>query len=914
MWTEILPPSSKVHRGQFEPAIGNPCHDYGAQRRDVNQPPIKHGTIPASERKDNPQHRPMDQVEAIRNESHPLQEANPKQPCSPPVDSDRAEQDCAIEHRDPSVAEYRHHLGAERTLEVHRDHSGKEAGESNTEPASAGANPCSESIQSHQGGNEHSKEERIKPARCQSVAGKERVRVNGEHQHATDRSECNHTHATDDQSPRGQLANKEREQKVELFLDGEGPGCRHRLRSITGGGRDGKVLGKGNVVPQLETVSKHEVPAFALGAERVEQRKNHQVKRKDSQCPANVKHPVVVRCLPVLDQDAADQVTGEHEEQINACPRQAKHRLNRFVSRDVANVVGQNNQQNRHASYAVDLRNAILFHLVIITSLFALPIHAANPVHETNRIDWSYAGVEGRIPYRSTPHISLSSTVTVAQLNAHIAAASSNTYIDLVTAGTYTLSGAPVVMKNGVSLRGQGATTRLAISDAIYIGTSYSRANINILSGSTRGSSAMTLASSPDNFGVGSSFIVSELNDTGYVNPYGNEDEMTPLLCTNCDDPDAGTRVRGQLVRLVSITGADITFTPALYSAFTATPRINYTHPLDPPGVIGQQVYVGLESMTISNTAGGAAVRFEQAQNCWLSNVTVSVNSAAQPNIFGYFSHHIEVKRCTIEGFDGNASGIVIQANNGDWLVEDNIFNRIYQCVILVGRNSGHVIAYNYVYATTNTSTALIGEMGLHGAHPEFILWEGNKGFKFHGDQIHGSGGKITLWRNYFRGARPDTTFGAGSMWIDAWHSDYSVAGCVFGYPGMSGVWGIESTDALSSDHYIYRWGYSGYNPHESFPAARTTMLLHGNYDYVTNGVVWADGVDHDLQASQYLAAKQAWFASLAYPSLGPDTTGYYTNEIPSEFRFRTGGDPVTPTYGRSSSVSGSVLKGATIQ
>jgi hypothetical protein len=147
-------------------------------------------------------------------------------------------------------------------------------------------------------------------------------------------------------------------------------------------------------------------------------------------------------------------------------------------------------------------------------------------ISETNRIDWaSLTGVEaGNIPYRTTISSTLSPGTTVAAINTAIntASATSNRVVAF-DAGTYTLSG-NIIMKSGVTLRGAGTNTVFVLDGYIAMGEAgYSRQNVNINSGFTKGSSTVTLASAPPDLTIGSIMMITESNNTTYVHQHGYE-------------------------------------------------------------------------------------------------------------------------------------------------------------------------------------------------------------------------------------------------------------------------------------------------------------------------------------------------------------------------------------------------------
>src|SRR5436305_4880343 len=76
--------------------------------------------------------------------------------------------------------------------------------------------------------------------------------------------------------------------------------------------------------------------------------------------------------------------------------------------------------------------------------------------------------------------------------------------------------------------------------------------------------------------------------------------------------------------------------------------------------------------------------------------------------------------------------------------------------------------------------------------------------------------------------------------------------------------------------------GYSG-----TYDAAvRNTAILHGNYDYKTNGVAfWDGGANHALKSSMYYTSKPAFFGNCNWPVFGPDFNPV-TRTLPAKARY----------------------------
>jgi hypothetical protein len=88
----------------------------------------------------------------------------------------------------------------------------------------------------------------------------------------------------------------------------------------------------------------------------------------------------------------------------------------------------------------------------------------------------------------------------------------------------------------------------------------------------------------------------------------------------------------------------------------------------------------------------------------------------------------------------------------------------------------------------------------------------------------------------------------------------------------------------------VWRLGFAGPN-WAIDPNVKATLLRHGNWDSVTNGVVWDPAIsNHTLPASLYLSGKPSWWgSSLPWPPIGPDVSPL-SNKIPAQVRYEAGG------------------------
>src|SRR5262245_35683238 len=99
----------------------------------------------------------------------------------------------------------------------------------------------------------------------------------------------------------------------------------------------------------------------------------------------------------------------------------------------------------------------IILTIALATLAFVAPA-SADPIPSNRRTDWTYTGVPGGIPNRTTICATFSPGATATAINNAINAC--NNGVVLLNAGTYTsssLNGTIRVFKSNVTLRGAGA-------------------------------------------------------------------------------------------------------------------------------------------------------------------------------------------------------------------------------------------------------------------------------------------------------------------------------------------------------------------------------------------------------------------------------------------------------------------------
>lgn len=358
----------------------------------------------------------------------------------------------------------------------------------------------------------------------------------------------------------------------------------------------------------------------------------------------------------------------------------------------------------------------------------------------------------------------------------------------------------------------------------------------------------------------------------------------------------------GQLVEITDISGTTLTFKNPLYYDYSSySPRLKKRGPFIKSS--------GVEDMSIayhiSASAGGHIVRLWYASNCWVKNC--EIKNTRHHGVYTRFSRSCEYTHNYLHhavGYAGDQAYLLSFADyNSDHLVYDNITRHGRHHIVFEGGGQGCVIGYNYSLDTQGDETGwMYSDLGLHGRHPYMNLWEGNHAGGIELDSIHGSSSHNVIYRNSFTGRgvndnAPDGYTAARICVKIAKDSIYhTLMGNVLGYSGCAADGYVLSHYAqYDYDRHLEEIGMTGdtaslvsANPEFEFPwtAPETTMLRHGNYNYVAGATVWNDDIaDHALPTSLYLNSKPDWFGSTTWPPIGPDVSGQQI-AIPAKARW----------------------------
>lgn len=518
--------------------------------------------------------------------------------------------------------------------------------------------------------------------------------------------------------------------------------------------------------------------------------------------------------------------------------------------------------------------------------------------HADRVVDWAHAGIPGGIPNRTN----ITATVAPGEsVSAAIAASSaSGGGVVYLQPGIHNIAGLNFGTARNVTVRGAGpGQTILSTSAAIQFGANYFAYTTRypVAGGCAKGATTITLASAPP-----ANAVVGRL--------MAIEEDADEVLTFNATSDASRQAAHSHTCRIIAVDGNTITFDPPnLYryptSAGTSEPvYVRF-------GTGAPTSMCGIEDLTIrASGTVSAGVWYLGADRCWLKGVELTGFYGSYGMIRCDYSSQGEIRRCFIHDVynwpnTGDGMGIYLWVQNDHFLVEDNVFYHTGMDV-LVSNSSGHVIGYNFCWATGRTTTTagcIPSSICLdHHAHPLMCLVEGNYISWITNDGTHGTSSHHTIFRNSINGLHPTLT---GHRWMvtlaqgsyyhniignilgdSSWMPttyEMKMDGTNYGHLDST-IWKLEWPND-GNFHVTADIPLAGWTQTFPDPNVRGTAIIHGNYDYFHRSVhEWANE-DHALPASLYHRTKPLWFGSLAWPAIGPDVSGL-ANPIPAKARW----------------------------
>ncbi len=440
-------------------------------------------------------------------------------------------------------------------------------------------------------------------------------------------------------------------------------------------------------------------------------------------------------------------------------------------------------------------------------------------------------------------------------------------------------------------------------------------------------------------FSSGDIVQIDQLDDT-YVydgqdaRPYFKRPDYGP------PPPTTGHRSQGQTVRIDHIVGNVLHLenpsTPMdqIYQSYKLLLQPQVFKPIGPPAISGSGTNqagmverAGVENLYVTGGTNDQISMISCAY-CWVSHVE-SDGTTMVPGPGGtqgpgngmvgahmvddrgyhntirdsYFHHATDV----IQG--GGAYGVTLTEHTSNTLVENNIIYYMNKPLTLRASGGGNVIGYNYIdNAWTRADPSLQEttiDMG-HSSFPYMDLIEGNWAAQIATEKVWGNSGWMTLFRNYASSQQQRTpsveTYQIAAIALESQSRYINVVGNVLGATGVGLVYQVNTGGNPPSgpdQKTVYRIGHgvgagNGTDDIATYDsptpgAAESQLYRHGNYDYVTNTVIWdPSNSNHTLPNSLYLPGTPIFFGTNTFPWVNPvGTTKIYI--LPAKARWDAG-------------------------
>ncbi len=512
---------------------------------------------------------------------------------------------------------------------------------------------------------------------------------------------------------------------------------------------------------------------------------------------------------------------------------------------------------------------------------------AADVLPAANKIDWTFTGVPGGIPNRTAIYTTLNPGASASQIQTAIDNCP-NGQVVFLSAGTYTLSSGLRIARDNMTLRGavdaknQPATILNFTSSAGGWGlidiskTSYptSPSSIrDITSGYSRGSTTITLSSTPTGLAVGQILAQDQIADNNWVWDHGTESGST--WGRN------GNRTLTQFVRVTAISGSTVSFEPGIYSSYwnaSMSPQAYWWG----SGTSQTVKLSGIENLKINRTPGGGGdhnVALGPADSCWVKNVSSTQCKSAHVKLGWTINCEVRDSYFTIHDDVGSATYSVWVIYSSAARVENNIMYNV-PCALGMMSTTGSAVAYNYGTVFPYSSSSWLPETTMtHGGHTDHNLFEGNFVPSFWADRIHGNGSYNSYARNRVTGWESGKTGSTRCVNIQNEHYNLAVLGNVLGTAGYHNVY-----SSTSSDTTIFNVG----------TGAEATLIRKGNWNTVNNAIPAGESLGSDTIAASYLYAnKPAWFGNLPWPTVDPlNPQAAVVANLPAGYRYLNGTMP----------------------
>ncbi len=369
----------------------------------------------------------------------------------------------------------------------------------------------------------------------------------------------------------------------------------------------------------------------------------------------------------------------------------------------------------------------------------------------------------------------------------------------------------------------------------------------------------------------------------------------------------------GQASEITAISGNTLFLKEPLTKDFMASrsPQVWRMVANDNRSVFLGNRWSGIENIAVAggnNQWGfpGGTIAFSYMSYAWAKNVEADGSrgsDSAHPGKDGYNIGLGRCYRCVIrdsyvhESRDqnpgGQAYGIVIGTGSSASLVENNISIDNNKPIVSIASGGGNVIAYNYVDNAVIWNAPGWQENAIddsHGAFTHHDLIEGNWTPNIGSATTHGNSGWHVHFRNYATGRNSsgNVTGNLRAVGVDAWTYESAFVGNV-----LRGGNVYETNPSSRNGTPIFALGNNFmYGGNWDNGYAKAHIWRDGNWDSVNGRTIWASGA-RTLPPSLYLASKPAFFGTLTWPWVDPDSGTVGT--LPAKARYDSGTPNIVP-------------------
>ena len=372
-------------------------------------------------------------------------------------------------------------------------------------------------------------------------------------------------------------------------------------------------------------------------------------------------------------------------------------------------------------------------------------------------------------------------------------------------------------------------------------------------------------------------------------------------------------RATNEIKQIASISGNTVTFTSPLTISYRTTHHAqlipystdpnNAGHAASNPDI--HVIHAGVEDLSLYGGADGG-LRFETAAYSWAKAIEVTQwlgEGVAINNSFRVELRDSYIHTGSWPEPGGAGYAVSLAAGSSEVLIENNILGDVCKDMVFRSSGAGSVVAYNYADDSFDFDTPTWVEVGINASHmagPHHVLFEGNLSHNADSDYTHGNAIYLTFFRNYLTGQRQHFIDRAGVRAVGLAYGSWwdSFIANVMGRPGQMAGWHYDDPSMKTNTAVWGRGGVGniwmlGYDPERwamaPDPKTLSTVIRGGNFDYLTNEVVWTGSLQaQTLPASLYLSAKPGFFGNYQWPWVDPTgSTKLYT--LPAKARFDAG-------------------------